>query len=344
MVMGTTLEVTVYRPEVQTLQALADLEAAHALIDAFDRSMSLYKPDSDIVALNARAGTGPVSVSDSFYDLLAASNYYAKLSDGAFDITVQPLVELWGFYRNTRQTLPPKDDVDTVLKRVSYKNVTLNEENKSIALKEGTALDLGGIAKGFAIDRAIDLLRSRGVAAALINLGGNVAVFGPAPNGEAWSVGVKHPREDRLIGRIRLSEGAVSTSGDYDRFFEVDGVRYNHLIDPRTGWPVPGLNAVTVVAPTATAADALSTAVFVLGAEAGLSMLEQCSGVYGLVIQPGQNSDNFIGTEAVFSVIVTPVPAENTSVSIDFTDEFSPAVQTASMGQARPVEDCIPLR
>jgi thiamine biosynthesis lipoprotein len=327
VVMGTTLEITVYRPEAQALQALADLEAAQALMNAFDQAMSLYKPDSDIVALNARAGTGPVSISDSFYDVLSASNYYANLSHGAFDITIQPLVQLWGFYRNTRQSLPPQEDVDTVLKYVSYKNVVLNKDSKTVALKKGTALDFGGIAKGFAIDRTIDLLRSRGVTAALINLGGTVAVFGPAPNGEVWSVGVQHPREDRLIGRIHLSGGAVSTSGDYDRFFEVDGVRYNHLIDPRTGWPVPGRNAVTVIAPTATAADALSTAVFVLGAEAGLSLLEQCSGVYGLVVQPNQNRDGAIEVDAGLSVIATPVTAGNSLVSIDFTDAFSAAVQ-----------------
>ena len=290
--MGTTLEITVYRSEGQGLQALADLDSAHALMRAFDQSLSLYKPDSDIIALNARAGTGPVRVSDSFYDVLAASNYYANLSDGAFDITVQSLVELWGFYGNTLQTPPPQDDVDAVLKHVSYKNVVLNEEKKTVALKEGVALDFGGIAKGFAIDQTIDLLKSRGVSAALINLGGNVAVFGPPPNGEVWTVGIKHPREGRLIGRIRISEGAVSTSGDYDRFFEVDGVRYNHLIDPRTGWPVPGLNAVTVVAPTATAADALSTAVFVLGAEAGLKLLSRCTGTQGAIVQPAEHNSS----------------------------------------------------
>ncbi|MEQ8507780.1 MAG: FAD:protein FMN transferase [Rhodospirillaceae bacterium] len=292
MVMGTTLEITLYRPEVQALQALADLEAAHALIAAFDRSMSLYKPDSDIVSLNARAGSGPVSISDSFYNILVASNYYANLSAGAFDITVQPLVELWGFYRNTRQILPPQEDVDTVLKRVSYKNVVLNKESKSVSLEKGIAIDLGGIAKGFAIDDTVELLKSRGVTAALINLGGTVAVFGPAPSGDVWSVGIQHPRENRLIGRIRLTDGAVSTSGDYDRFFEVDGVRYNHLIDPRSGWPVPGLNAVTVVAPTATAADALSTAVFVLGAEKGLKLLSGCLGTYGVFIRPTDNKDS----------------------------------------------------
>ena len=155
-----------------------------------------------------------------------------------------------------------------------------------ISLAEGTRLDLGAIAKGFAVDKAVGVLNARGVSAALVNLGGNVGVFGPAPGGGPWSVGIQHPREDRLIGEVRLTEGAVATSGDYDRFFEVDGHRYGHVIDPRTGWPTQGVYSVTVVAPSAVAADALSTAAFVLGPDKGSALLNRCRQVDGFFVEP----------------------------------------------------------
>ncbi|MDX2144989.1 MAG: FAD:protein FMN transferase [Rhodospirillaceae bacterium] len=285
-VMATGLDVTVYRPASAEAQAAEDLAAAHQEVVAIDRMMSLYRPDSELVALNAKAGRGAIPVSAPLFEVLQAAEHYARLSGGAFDVTVQPLVELWGFYRVERAAIPPQDQIDKAMAQVGFTRVTLDAEARTATLEPGTRIDLGAIAKGYAVDVALAALRARGVPAALVNLGGNIGVLGRRPDGKPWSVGLQHPRENRLIGRIELLAGAVATSGDYDRYFEAGGKRYSHIIDPRTGWPVDGVYALTVAAPNATAADALSTAGFVQGATDGMTLLENCAGVAAVSVAP----------------------------------------------------------
>jgi thiamine biosynthesis lipoprotein len=201
-------------------------------------------------------------------------------------VTVQPLVQLWGFYTMERNSIPSMEEIQAVLPRVGADRLELDGSAGTAALATGSRLDLGSIAKGYAIDQAIAELRARGVPAALIDLGGNIGVLGQPPSGRPWSVGIKHPREDSLIGLLRFKEGAIATSGDYDRYFEVEGQRVSHLLDPRTGFPAEDLYSVTVIAPNATAADALSTAAFVLGPERGMALFSDCEDVEGLLVQP----------------------------------------------------------
>ena len=284
--MGTILEATVYRPAAATTLALADLEAVHNAVSKIDQLMSLYRPDSELVGLNTQAGSGQIEVSAPTFQVLQASQHYTRLSGGAIDVTVQPLVQLWGFYRMERTSIPPLEEIQAVLHQVGADRLHLDASTRTAALATGSRLDLGSIAKGYAIDQAVAALRARGVPAALIDLGGNIGVLGQPPDGRPWAVGIKHPRRDSLIGVLRFREGAIATSGDYDRYFEVEGRRLSHLLDPRTGWPAEGLYSVTVIAPNATAADALSTAAFVLGPERGMALLSECQEVEGLLVQP----------------------------------------------------------
>lgn len=289
LVMGTTVEVTVYRPATDSTEAAADLDAALKIIADVDAGMSLYKADSELVALNAQTGQGIVGVSANLFDVLAASDFYATLSGGAFDVTIQPLVALWGFYDVSDGAVPSQDDVDAVLEFTGPDHMRLDRADTSVTLNTGSAIDLGGIAKGYAIELALAALRDRDVPAALVNLGGTIGVLGSRPDGKAWAVGLKHPRQEQLVGRLEFAEGAIATSGDYDRYFEVDGQRYSHLLDPRTGWPVDTLMALTVLAPTATAADALSTAAFILGPDEGMALIESCKNVMGVAMAAGED-------------------------------------------------------
>ena len=284
--MGTTLEATVYRPTTARAQAHADLEAVYQAVIEIDQLMSLYRPESELVALNGQAGAGPIGVSAPTLEVLRAAQHYARLSSGALDITVQPLVELWGFYRMERTSIPPLAEIQEVLRQIGPDRMDLDPAAQTVVLAAGSRIDLGSIAKGYAIDRALASMRARGVPAALIDLGGNIGVLGQPPDGRPWTVGLRHPRRDQLIGILRFKSGAVATSGDYDRYFEVEGRRFSHLLDPRTGWPAEEVYSVTVLAPNATAADALSTAAFVLGPEPGMALLSDCQGVEGVLIQP----------------------------------------------------------
>lgn len=284
-IMGTTLEITVYR--VEAADAAADFEAAYSEIEAIDRLMSLYRADSELTALNESAGGPALQVSAATRDVLEAAQHFWRISDGALDVAVQPLIDLWGFYDVSSALLPREEDVARALALSGLRNIEMT--GSMVRLSTGTALDFGAIAKGYAVDLALDALTARGAGNAMVNLGGTIGVTGPHPNGTPWRIGLQHPREAALLATVELSTGAVATSGDYDRFFESDGQRYSHIVDPRTGWPVAGMASVSVIAPNATTADALSTAAFVLGPSDGLALLNDCASISGLVAATGQD-------------------------------------------------------
>ncbi|MDE0801316.1 MAG: FAD:protein FMN transferase [Rhodospirillaceae bacterium] len=296
MVMGTTLEITVYRPASESAQSAGDLEAAYQEILEIDARMSLYRPNSELVQLNTRAGKGGVTVSEKTLNVLRAANHFSNLSDLAFDISVKPLIDLWGFYDVATASVPERAEIEAVQNQIGFGSVEYNEYTRLVTLEAGAGIDLGAIAKGYAVDMAISVLRSRSVPSALVNLGGNVGVLGLAPGGKPWVVGIRHPRSDKLISMVSLTEGAVATSGDYDRYFEVDGQRYSHLLNPRTGYPVDGLYSLSVVASNAITADALSTAAFILGPEVGAKLLSDCLGVEGLFVEVGDGSEGLLAT------------------------------------------------
>ena len=251
------------------------LEAALDEVDRIDRLMSHYKPESPLSRLNREAAGGPVAVDAELFDFLAESLRYARESDGAFDITVGPLMKTWGFFRGGGR-LPTDAEIDEVRARVGYAHVILDPARRTVHFdRPGIELDLGGIAKGYAVDRVVALLRREGVAAALVSAGGSTIYgLGAPPGRDAWEVTVQDPAGSECVAlTVRLKDRALSVSGSSEKSFERDGVRYSHIMDPRRGRPVQGVLSVAVLTSTGTAGDALDNAFFVQGVEGSRPLL-----------------------------------------------------------------------
>jgi len=279
MIMGTFAEVSLYSNNEKT--AGNAIEEALNEMERMDRIMSNYKNDSELSQVNKKAAKSPVPCHAELLDVIEQSQYYSELSGGAFDITVSPIVALWGFFRE-KGHVPPDKEIEKVLPAVSYKNIVINKSNDTkkpatIVFKNTqTQIDLGAIGKGYAVDKALEIIRKFGINNGCINLGGNIYVLGTPPGKNAWKIGVQHPRNvNEILGYLELKNEATATSGDYERFFEFNGKRYSHIINPQTGRPVSGTIATTIVAPTGTMVDALSTSVFVLGHEKGMELIKK---------------------------------------------------------------------
>lgn len=271
-VMGTAAWITIH--------GLSEEEAGEAAEEAFrelhriEAMMSNWKKESELSLLNRESDGEPYDISRELYHVLERSIHYSHLTAGAFDITARPLVRLWGFQGGSAR-LPDPIEIEQTMTRVGYRKVMLDGESTSIMMPPGMELDLAGIAKGYGVDRAVSILKERGIENALVNLGGNIYAYGAPPGEEGWRIGIRDPRGGRnVIGSLLLMDEAVSTSGNYENYVEIEGTIYGHIIDPRAGRPVSHMLSVTVVAPTALEADALSTGLFVLGPESGEKVLE----------------------------------------------------------------------
>ena len=258
------------------------VEAAFEEVARIESVMSEWRPDSPLSAINAAAGKGPVTVPLELRDILQRSVEFSKLTGGAFDVTWKGMGRLWRF--NDSFAVPSDEEIRTALTRVDYRQIVFEGDRVGLT-KPGMAIGLGGIAKGYAVDRAAAVLREFGYRDFLVDGGGDVLVSGQRSGG-SWRLGIRDPRGGRedLIAVLKLTSGAVASSGDYERFREVDGVRYHHIIDPRTGRPAGGCRAVSVLAPTAEEADALATALFVLGPEKGLEVAERREGTEVMIV------------------------------------------------------------
>lgn len=263
--MDTLLTVTVYGPRAEE-----NGRAALAEFGRLDKLLSAYSAASEVGRVNAAAGKRAVRVSRETLNLVALALKYAALSDGRFDPTIGPLVRLWGIGKG-RGAPPDPAEVTAARRLVDYRRVMVDAPGRRLYLPErGMALDLGAVAKGYAAARAAALLRQRGVKSALIDAGGNIVALGTRPDGRPWRVGLRHPRKPgAILGILSVVDRAVVTSGDYERYFEFEGRRYHHLLDPATGYPAEGVQSATVVAPSSTLADILSTTVFLLGPDRG---------------------------------------------------------------------------
>jgi thiamine biosynthesis lipoprotein len=237
-----------------------------------DDAMSTYKPDSEISRVNAHAAEGPMVISDDLFDLVERSLELSVASGGAFDITYDSVGYLYDFRARQR---PTDEEIEQRLGAVDYRHVVLDKERRTIFFKTaGVRINLGGIAKGWVVERGAAMLRARGVEHALLNAGGDTRVLGDR-RGQPWVVGIRHPRiADQVVTRLPLIDEAISTSGDYERYFEEDGRRYHHILNPATGRPTEGVLTVTVIGPDGTLTDGLDTAIFVLGVEKGLELIE----------------------------------------------------------------------
>ncbi|GJQ23241.1 hypothetical protein BIY37_10775 [Candidatus Brocadia sapporoensis] len=317
MIMGTFAEVSVYSKDEKT--AGQGVEGALNEMERMDRIMSNYKKDSELSQLNKNAAKAPVTCRGELLDVIERSQYYSGLSGGAFDITVSPVVALWGFFRE-KGRVPSDKEIERVLPAVSYKNIVIQKsadpkKPDTVFFKNTqTQIDLGAIGKGYAVDKALEIIKKYGINNACINLGGNIYVLGTSPGKTAWKIGVQHPRnKEEILGYLELKDEATATSGDYERFFEMNGKRYSHIINPLTGRPVTGTIATTIVAPTGTEVDALSTSLFVLGFEKGLDLVKKFPNVHAMIIYEGNDGKIMVAMTKGFAdkFKKTPVKGED---------------------------------
>lgn len=277
--MACLYTIDAYADDSETLPHI--LDEALDEVDRIDRLMSHYKTDSPLSRINREAATSPVTVEPELFDFITESILYSRESDGAFDITVGPLMKVWGFFRGDGR-LASGHDVEDARSLVGSQHIILDAEHRTIRFdRPGVELDLGGIAKGYAVDRAVSLLRARHVAAALVSAGGSTIYgLGVPPTHNGWMVTIQDPTDSRKSAReVELKDRALSVAGSSEKFFEVHGVRYSHIMDPRTGRPVQGVLSVAVITETGTQGDALDDAFFVLGPVGSRNYLQRLEGV-----------------------------------------------------------------
>lgn len=269
--LGTFVTITAFGTnDLHTQQAVT---AAFNEIRRVDLLLSIHKTNSETAKLNAAAPAQPFEVSPELAFVLHSALEIARATEGAFDPTIGPLAQLWGFIWKEYR-LPTTNELERVLSLVNYRNVQVQTEGASGAkvsfAHPGMFLDFGGIGKGYAVDRAIEILQLHGIRTAMVKAGGDLRVIGAPPNQESWKVQIEDPakRGNRTV--ISLRNAALSTSGNYENYFEIKGQRYSHIINPRTGLPVQGIASCTVIAPTCLESDAYATAFFVLGIESSL--------------------------------------------------------------------------
>jgi thiamine biosynthesis lipoprotein len=282
--MDTTITITAYGPKAKKAvsAAFAEMRRVADLMNAND-------PASEVAYINQNAGIKPVKVSPETFELLKLSLHYSQLSVGAFDVTVRPLVELWGIGKKDNY-VPSKEEIQQALKLVDYRKLVLNDQEQSVFLPvKGMGIDLGGAAKGYAADRARAVLQEYGVNSALVDAGGNIWTVGVRPDGEKWRIGIRHPRPEmgsKILAVLPAQDLTLVTSGDYERYFVKDDVRYHHIFDPRTGWPAQGVISATIVGTNGAEADILSTTVFVLGPKKGLALAAESGITKAIVVTP----------------------------------------------------------
>ena len=265
--MGCVYTIVVYGRDVARLSEAT--AAALDEVDRIDRLMSHYKNDSELLRVNREAAERAVKVDPELFDFIAECLRYSHESDGAFDITVGPLMKAWGFFRGEGRT-PGEAELAEARNRVGYHHVILNQKDGTIFFdKAGVELDLGGIAKGYAVDRAVAVLKQHGVTSALVSAGGStIYALGAPPGKSAWTIEVQDPVErNRVATMVRLKDQSLSISGSYEKFFELNGARYSHVMDPRTGRPVQGVLSVAVISDDGMSGDALDNVFYALGVE-----------------------------------------------------------------------------
>ena len=279
-IMGTRVAVELWSEDA-ALAARA-MDAVIAEMRRTDELMSTYKPESQLSAVNAHAFEGPVEVDPEIIDVVARSFDFSRMSNGAFDVTYASVGHLYDYRAHQR---PSEQQVAAALPGVDYRQVEVDRARNTIRfLRKGVRIDLGGIAKGYAVDRSIGILRGFGIEHAMVNAGGDTRLLGDRL-GKPWIVGIRDPRnEGRMVTRLPLEDEAISTSGDYERYFEEDGVRYHHILVPGTGDVAREVRSATVIGADATLTDGLSTTVFVLGVQRGMELVSRLPGVEAVIV------------------------------------------------------------
>lgn len=279
-IMGTAIRVELWSEDRPAGEAAID--AVMAEMHRIDRAMSPFRPDSDLSRINREAAAAPVPVSEELFHLLACAIEFSSLSGGAFDITFASAGQLYDYRQGVR---PTEDALARARDAVGWRHLELDPRHRSVRFaREGVRIDLGGFAKGHAVEMGAAILRRRGIAHAIVTAGGDSRVIGDR-RGRPWTIGIRHPRrEGEVVAMLPLEDLALSTSGDYERYFEVNGERCHHLIDPKTGKSPSGVHSVTIVAADGLTTEAMSKTVFVLGVEQGMRLVESLEGVDAVVV------------------------------------------------------------
>jgi FAD:protein FMN transferase len=281
-IMGTRITVELWADDKDKAE-----QAIDGVLDEMrhiDETMSTYKPTSEVSLVNAKAADGPMHISKELFDLLVTAKEYSVITDGAFDITYASVGYMYDFRKHIH---PDEAQIDKALPAVDYRHVLLDPKNQTVKYSQkGVRIDLGGIAKGYSVDRGIDVLKAAGFTRAYVSAGGDSRVIGDR-FGKPWIVGIRDPRkgEGEVIARIPLVDAAISTSGDYERFFEENGVRYHHIIDPRTGHSASKVRSATVIGPYATRTDGLSKTAFVLGPEKAMEIYNRLDDIDAIIVK-----------------------------------------------------------
>ena len=262
------------------------LTAAHEAIREVEKTCNIFDPESELSKLNATAADEPFACGDLLWDVLTQARAFWKDSGGAFDVTIDPLMKLWGFH-SKRETLPSEEEIAEAKRLTGLDKVVFDDEKHTVKFTvPGMSINLGGIAKGYALDCAADAVRTFGVKTGWIEIGGNIVALPKKSGGGKYAAGIKNPfHKDELLGKTPLSDAAISTSGNYERYVVIDGKQYTHIIDPATGLPVSGMDSVTVIAPTGVASDALSTSIFIAGPEAVAGWTKKFPGLRVLIVR-----------------------------------------------------------
>jgi len=264
------------------------IEKAFARIDDIEKKMTSKADFSEVISINELAGRDFYKVSPDTFFVIKKGLYFSNLSEGKFDITVGPLVKLWGI-GTEHARVPSKAEISKILPLVDYRQIELDEKNNSVFLKRpGMSIELGGIAKGYAADEAVKVLRQNGVKHGTVDLGGNIIVIGTKPDGKLWKIGIQNPffkTRGSIVATVEVADKTLVTSGPYERYIEKDGKIYHHILDTRTGFPVENeLMSVTIIAESSIDADALSTTVFAMGLEEGMDFVESIENIDAIFI------------------------------------------------------------
>ncbi len=281
--MGSRFEITVVGDDREAAQGA--IERAYGEIDRIEALISSWRESSVTSEINRQAGDRPVTVPRELFDLVRRALKVSELTDGAFDITFDSVGRLWDFKAGA-SGVPAEEDVQRALADTGYRHVVLDDAAGTVFLaRPGTRIGFGALGKGYAANRAVRELKEAGAQHGIVNAGGDLFAFGRRDGGGPWTIGVADPlRRDQVFAHLTLADTAAVTSGDYESFLEIGGKRYAHILDPRTGYPVDLLKSVTVICPDAELADALATAVFVLGASEGLRLVDRLRGIEALIV------------------------------------------------------------
>jgi len=309
--MGTLFTITLYAPAKATAQSA--VQAAFQRVAALDEIMSDYQADSELMRLCEAPPGQPVHVSAELFDVLCQAQKFSASSDGAFDVTVGPLVRSWRIARK-KKILPTPAGLNTAAESVGYKKLRLDPKARTVTLlAPNMRLDLGGIAKGYAADQALAILKGRGFARALVAASGDIAVGDPPPRQRGWRVSIASmdARTNETVRSVLLRNAGISTSGDTEQFTEIDGVRYSHIVDPKTGVGLTNRIQVTIIAPNATTTDALATGVSVLGASRGLALVDALPRTAAIIVTK-RNGETRVFASRRFRSVFTDAAATST--------------------------------